>query len=48
MSPASVGKDPSYNAPRAPCRRKDAYLCDITYGTNNEYGFDYLQGQYGR
>jgi len=23
--------------------RKDAYLCDITYGTNNEYGFDYLR-----
>jgi preprotein translocase subunit SecA len=23
--------------------RRDAYLCDITYGTNNEYGFDYLR-----
>ncbi len=23
--------------------RKDAYLSDITYGTNNEYGFDYLR-----
>ncbi|MGB0908559.1 MAG: preprotein translocase subunit SecA [Maricaulaceae bacterium] len=23
--------------------RKDAYNCDITYGTNNEYGFDYLR-----
>ncbi|OGI84285.1 hypothetical protein A2903_03045 [Candidatus Nomurabacteria bacterium RIFCSPLOWO2_01_FULL_33_17] len=23
--------------------RKDAYLADITYGTNNEYGFDYLR-----
>src|SRR3954463_4460749 len=23
--------------------RKDAYACDITYGTNNEYGFDYLR-----
>ena len=23
--------------------RKDAYDCDITYGTNNEYGFDYLR-----
>ena len=26
-----------------PCSRKDAYLADITYGTNNEYGFDYLR-----
>src|SRR4051794_24600154 len=23
--------------------RKMAYACDITYGTNNEYGFDYLR-----
>src|SRR5271157_1447930 len=23
--------------------RKDAYGCDITYGTNNEFGFDYLR-----
>src|SRR3954466_2528461 len=23
--------------------RKRAYACDITYGTNNEYGFDYLR-----
>src|SRR6266567_2470124 len=23
--------------------RKNAYGCDITYGTNNEYGFDYLR-----
>ena len=23
--------------------RKDAYRCDITYGTNNEFGFDYLR-----
>ncbi len=23
--------------------RKDAYAADITYGTNNEYGFDYLR-----
>jgi preprotein translocase subunit SecA len=25
------------------CTRKEAYLADITYGTNNEYGFDYLR-----
>src|SRR5881392_3640479 len=24
-------------------QRKQAYDCDITYGTNNEYGFDYLR-----
>ena len=24
-------------------QRKDAYTCDITYGTNNEFGFDYLR-----
>ena len=23
--------------------RKAQYECDITYGTNNEYGFDYLR-----
>src|SRR5699024_11884861 len=23
--------------------KRDAYLADITYGTNNEYGFDYLR-----
>ena len=23
--------------------RKDAYACSITYGTNNEFGFDYLR-----
>ncbi|MDD4531631.1 MAG: preprotein translocase subunit SecA, partial [Candidatus Pacebacteria bacterium] len=26
-----------------PCSRKEAYDCDITYGTNNEFGFDYLK-----
>ncbi|KKP24894.1 MAG: Protein translocase subunit SecA [Candidatus Nomurabacteria bacterium GW2011_GWE1_32_28] len=26
-----------------PCGRKDAYAADITYGTNHEYGFDYLR-----
>ncbi|MDD5041139.1 MAG: preprotein translocase subunit SecA [Candidatus Peribacteraceae bacterium] len=23
--------------------RKEAYACDVTYGTNNEFGFDYLR-----
>ncbi len=26
-----------------PCTRKEAYEADITYGTNNEFGFDYLR-----
>lgn len=26
-----------------PCLRKEAYQADITYGTNNEFGFDYLR-----
>ena len=26
-----------------PCSRKEAYTADITYGTNNEFGFDYLR-----
>ncbi len=26
-----------------PVTRREAYLADITYGTNNEYGFDYLR-----
>ncbi len=28
--------------PHSP-QRRNAYLCDITYGTNNEFGFDYLR-----
>ena len=26
-----------------PCTRKEAYTADITYGTNSEFGFDYLR-----
>lgn len=26
-----------------PQQRREAYGCDITYGTNNEFGFDYLR-----
>ena len=28
---------------KTPQERKEAYACDITYGTNNEMGFDYLR-----
>lgn len=31
-----------YHQPNSPERRQ-AYLADITYGTNNEFGFDYLR-----
>ena len=26
-----------------PAEKKAAYACDVTYGTNNEFGFDYLR-----
>ncbi len=26
-----------------PCTRREAYEADVTYGTNSEYGFDYLR-----
>jgi len=36
--------DPNkFSVKLVPCSRKDAYLVDITYGTNNEFGFDYLR-----
>jgi preprotein translocase subunit SecA len=28
-----------------PCTRQEAYNADITYGTNNEFGFDFLRDQ---
>jgi preprotein translocase subunit SecA len=28
---------------QSPAEKKAAYSCDITYGTNNEFGFDYLR-----
>ena len=30
-----------------PCNRQEAYKADITYGTNNEFGFDYLRDNIG-
>jgi preprotein translocase subunit SecA len=41
--------DPAYESPDKrwnglrPITRREAYLADITYGTNNEFGFDYLR-----
>jgi preprotein translocase subunit SecA len=34
--------DPRFTYTRK-CSRKEAYECDVTYGTNNEFGFDYLR-----
>ena len=36
----SVG---SIIADMPPAQRREAYACDVTYGTNNEFGFDYLR-----
>nr|WP_202493171.1 preprotein translocase subunit SecA [Streptomyces sp. SID7813] len=30
-------------ANQTPAQRREMYACDITYGTNNEFGFDYLR-----
>ncbi|MGW8636082.1 preprotein translocase subunit SecA [Streptomyces sp. NPDC055793] len=30
-------------ANQTPAQRREMYRCDITYGTNNEFGFDYLR-----
>ncbi|MEK7445522.1 MAG: preprotein translocase subunit SecA [candidate division NC10 bacterium] len=40
--PAYVSSDIRLAALR-PCSRREAYRADITYGTNNEFGFDYLR-----
>ncbi|GLO61861.1 protein translocase subunit SecA [Vibrio sp. MACH09] len=39
-----LGMTVGVNIPNmAPPEKKQAYLCDILYGTNNEFGFDYLR-----
>jgi len=40
--PTYVSQDDRYQHLR-PCHRQEAYQADITYGTNNEFGFDYLR-----
>ncbi len=42
FDPTYLSNDKRFNNLR-PCTRKEAYLADITYGTNNEFGFDYLR-----
>lgn len=45
-------KNDSHDDPRMkrlkPCTRQEAYRADITYGTNNEFGFDYLRDNMAR
>ena len=52
MADKSFMYDPSYTNTEhederfkhlKPCTRQEAYNADITYGTNNEFGFDYLR-----
>ena len=52
INEASFVYDPKYKnenhfdprmQPLRPATRKEAYAADITYGTNNEFGFDYLR-----
>jgi preprotein translocase subunit SecA len=40
--PAYVTSDIRMTSLR-PCDRREAYQADVTYGTNNEFGFDYLR-----
>lgn len=42
LDPSYVSEDKRFEYLR-PCSRKEAYFADITYGTNNEFGFDYLR-----
>ncbi len=41
-SPGRAHEDPRYMN-LEPISRREAYLCDIVYGTNHEFGFDYLR-----
>ncbi len=40
--PGTESEDPRYTN-LVSCSRREAYSCDITYGTNHEFGFDYLR-----
>ncbi|HZY41053.1 MAG TPA: preprotein translocase subunit SecA, partial [Anaerolineae bacterium] len=42
FDPGVKSQDDRYNHLR-PVSRADAYRADVTYGTNNEFGFDYLR-----
>jgi hypothetical protein len=42
-STASSASPPASSSTASDEERQRAYACDITYGTNNELGFDYLR-----
>jgi preprotein translocase subunit SecA len=42
FDPEILTEDPLFRSLR-PIDRKNAYECDITYGTNHDFGFDYLR-----
>ncbi|MEZ4812427.1 MAG: DEAD/DEAH box helicase [Caldisericia bacterium] len=42
MTVGNIESNASYD------HRREAYRCDITYGTNNEFGFDYLRDNMAR
>jgi preprotein translocase subunit SecA len=42
VSPDPVSEDAGSEY-LTPCSRRDAYAADVTYGTNHEFGFDYLR-----
>jgi preprotein translocase subunit SecA len=42
LDPEAPSDQPGMNALR-PVMRQDAYAADLTYGTNHEFGFDYLR-----
>src|SRR3712207_3135269 len=41
--PEHEAEDPSLRSLRPAAQRREAYHADIAYGTNNEFGFDYLR-----
>lgn len=40
--PGAQHRDPRYSN-LVDCSRREAYECDVVYGTNHEFGFDYLR-----
>ena len=43
FDPEYEAEEPSLRSLRQASHRREAYEADITYGTNNEFGFDYLR-----
>ncbi len=41
--PTYIAEDPNEWDHLRPISRQQAYACDVTYGTNHEFGFDYLR-----